>query len=218
MERVDSAAENFQRSFEVRFERLSAALQLFDPATQQFPASVKKIAQAQKWGDIALFVSEPGFPLRMVDSIGQAPTLTAGQETHLTALGDGQTQIEADLNTPDRIRIFFRQGNYRLLGNLQMEYFKTLQDQGEMGLFKVSNSEFYFPSHLDNLKPLAPQLATLLSSESSGVKDITYASRSYLVSFHSLPTINTVVFEILDKKKVFSVLDRWIKKTLYAMF
>lgn len=216
LERVDSAAEKFQRSFDVTFDRISSALQLFDPTTQQFPPQIKKIAENQKWGDIALYISEPGFPLRLIDAIGKPPQLIGSQESQLSTIAEGQTQIDVDLNTPDRIRILFRQGNYRIFGNLQMTFFKALRDQGEMGLFKVSNSEFYFPQHLKELQPLAPQLLSLLTSETNGVKDITYNSRPYLVSYRALPMINTVVFEIHDKKKIFSVLDSTMNRTLFA--
>lgn len=216
LERVDSAAEKFQRSFDVNFDRISSALQLFDPATQQFPPQIKRIAENQKWGDIALYISEPGFPLRLVDAIGQPPTLTSSQEAHLKSIADGQTEIDVDLKIPDRIRVLFRQGNYKIFGNLKMAFFKDLRDQGEMALFKVSGAEFYFPPHLNELQPLAPQLAGLLTSESNGVKDITYNSRPYLVSYRVLPLINTVVFEIHDKKKIFSVLDSTMNRTLFA--
>ncbi|MFM6927729.1 MAG: SpoIIE family protein phosphatase [Bdellovibrio sp.] len=216
LERVDSAAENFQRSFDVNFDRISSALQLFDPATQQFPPQIKKIAENQTWGDIGLYTAEPGFPLRLVDAIGQPSNLPESQAARLSNIAEGQTQIDVDLATPDRIRIFFRQGNYRIFGNLKMAFFKALRDQGEMGLLKVSNSEFYFPPHLKELQPLAPQLMTLMTGDNNGVKDITYNSRPYLVSYRTLPIINTVIFEIHDKKKIFSVLDSTMNRTLFA--
>ncbi|MBO9666350.1 MAG: SpoIIE family protein phosphatase, partial [Bdellovibrio sp.] len=135
----------------------------------------------------------------------------------LSSLKEGDLIVENDLSSPDKINVYFSQGPFKVYGNLNFEFFKNIQAQGEMSLFFAKQNRWYFPGKLDAvLRPSTETLQEVFLENNSGVKDVTINSRNYLVSYRKLPQLDVYIFEAFDKKNVFSVLDSIMNKTLIA--
>jgi sigma-B regulation protein RsbU (phosphoserine phosphatase) len=217
LERIDGISQTFDQEFNTSFERIRSALQLFDASTQQFPPQVKALAKNQNWGDISIFVAQEGFPLRLMDILGTQISTSEVVTQRLTSMKENELIVENDIQFPDKLIVMFRQGPYRVYANLSFPFFKNLQSRNEVALYLAKTNQWWFPAPSnDGFNSITPRLKEFFQQSSSGVKDVDVNNRRYLMSFKKLSQLDVYVFEVFDKKSIFSVVDSIMNKTLAA--
>ncbi|WP_413582466.1 SpoIIE family protein phosphatase [Bdellovibrio sp. HCB288] len=180
---------------------------------------MKALATTQNWGDIAIFVQQDGFPLRLMDALGTHISTPENVSNRLAALTENEMIVESDVQSPNKLRVLFRQGVFRVYANLTFPFFKNLQARNEAGFYNEKAGQWWFPASMEaELSGVTPSIKSIFQQNSSGVKDIEIGGKPHLISFKKLPHLDVFVFEVFDKKSIFSVLDSIMNKTLLASF
>lgn len=213
LDRVTDESAKIQKDFQSSFDKIRTALSFFDAPNSQFSPQIKQLATQQNWGKIYLYRDIQG-TLQLVDSIGTDLGLSAGLQQQLQKTPAQQSVTEVDLKNPEVLKIFFRQGDFLTYAEIRFPYFKEALNNPQVGLYDVAKKEWHFPATFASLAGSADTFLNLFNKQPNGVKDLQLNGKDYLVSFQSIPAINSYVFQIFDKGQVFSVVEKTMNKTL----
>lgn len=212
LDRVETESGKIQKDFEASFEKIRTALLFFDPTTFTFNSQLKQVAIQQNWGRIFLYRSVEG-NLQLTDYIGSDFSLAPDTQKKLATLQDQQILTATDLNNPELLKVFFRQAEFFIYGELKFNYLKEALQNPQLGFYDSATAQWHFPAIYSSLNQYSAQFAEFMN-QPSGVKELKLNSKNYLVSFKKVPQINAYAFQIFDKGQVFAVVERTMNKTL----
>ncbi|WP_413612952.1 SpoIIE family protein phosphatase [Bdellovibrio sp. HCB-110] len=213
LDRVGNEAEKIQKDYQTSFEKIRTALLFFDATTGQFSPQIKQLAQQNNWGRIFLY-RQVQSELQLVDYIGTDLSLAPALKQRLLATQDQQVSTDADFNNPEWLRVFFRQGEFYIYGEIHFPYLKQSLNNPLIGFYETRRKELHLPGAFSGLANQRAQIIPLMEGQASGVKDLSTTGRNYLVSFQQVPQLNMYVFQVFDKDQVFAVVKKTMNKTL----